>query len=804
MLKNFILVAIRNIKRQKAYSFINIFGLTLGLSISIIIAFYVIDDLTFDNFHNNPENIYRVLSTETSKTGEMLYSITAGPLIPASKESLPEVAEAVRVFTMGQPFVAPGNVPANELSAENAFNLRGFITEPEFLNVFNFEFIRGDREQALVDPNGILITTDAAELLFPDEDPIGKNLTLQFTGPGNNQIDPYVIGIIEQPPTNSHIQFQFIIPLRIETNPQWWDSWENLMLSAYVILTPGADPDQVADKMSEMSFSHGLPEIYRTKLQPLLDVHLGSADHRYDGSNQGRNDATVVYALAVIGIMIVLVAAINFINLSSARASKRAREVGMRKVIGSTKSMLIQQFLGESVFVTLISMFMSLIIVQVSVQYLQNILGKTLEIDFLANPLLLLTFIGIAILIGIAAGIYPATILSSFKPVTVLKGDFQKSSMGTLVRRVLVLFQFAVSISLIIGVMLIHDQIDYLKSLDLGYNRDQVVRLFAPPNNQSDLFRNRVEALPGVIRTGRSSGVFGGDLIRYEVIPEGASREESQMFQQLAIDENFFDVMKIKMVDGRSFSRDFTSDTSNAVLVNETAARKAGWDNPLGKRLELVEIDGSITSKQVVGVVKDFHFSNARQGVEPLFFQLNTQNTFMTTVRLAGGTIEETMNQIEELFAEVYPQNNLNIQFLDALFDQQFNNDRNFAANLAYFSGFAILIGCLGLLGLVSYSVEQKKSEIAIRKVLGSAETSIVYLLAKDFLKWVLVANVIAWPLSYYGVSLWLEGFYYRTPIGFTPFIISGIAALAIALLTVSYQSVRAARANPATSLRNQ
>jgi putative ABC transport system permease protein len=764
----------------------------------------VIDDLTYDNFHEDAENIYRVLSTETTKSGEMTYSITAGPLIPASKESIPEVVEAARVFAMGQPFVAPGNVPPNELSADNAFNLQGFIAEPEFLEIFSFDIISGDRGKALVDPNGILITPDAAELLFPGEDPIGKNITLQFTGPGNNNIEPYVIGLIEKPPTNSHIQFQFIIPLRVETNPQWWDSWENLMLQGYVKLIPGADYKEVAQKMTDLSFSHDLPEIYKTKLQPLSDVHLGSTDHRYDGSNRGKNDATVVYALAVIGIMITLVAAINFINLSSARASKRAREVGMRKVIGSTKSMLIKQFLGESVFVTLIAMTLALIIVQVSVPYMQNILGKQLDINFLANPVLLAVLILVAVVIGIAAGIYPAIILSSFKPVTVLKGEFHKSSIGTLVRRVLVLCQFAVSISLIICVLLIYDQIEYLKSIDLGYNRDQVIRMFAPPNNQSDLFRNRIEALPGVVSVGRSSGIFGGDLIRYEIIPEGATRDESQMFQQLAIDENFFDVLKINMTEGRGFKREFSSDTANAVLVNETAARKAGWDNPIGKRLDLIEIDGSTTSKRVVGVVKDFHFSNARQGVEPLFFQLNTQNTFIISVRLAGGAINGTITEIQKIYEEVFPNINFNYQFLDVLFDQQFNNDRDFATNIAYFSGVAILIGCLGLLGLVSYSVEQKMSEIAIRKVLGSHETSIVYLLAKDFLKWVLIANVIAWPLSYYAINLWLEGFYYRTPIGLGPFIISGISALFIALLTVSYQSIRAARVNPAKSLRSE
>lgn len=804
MFKSIFKVAFRNLRRQKGYSFINILGLTTGLAITLIIAFYVIDDLTYDNFHDDADNIYRVLTTESTNTGSMTYSITCGPLIPAAKENIPEIKEAVRTFAMGRPFVAAGVMPQNEMSASNSIQLQGFITQPEFFDVFSFKFLKGDRENALKIPNGVLLTPKAAQQLFKDEDPIGKRITVQFMGPGNGegQQDPYVIGLVEEPPLNSHIQYDFIIAMRIQNFPQWWDSWENFNMQGYLKLNNGADYRSVEEKMIDLAEANNMPDINRPKLQRLLDVHLGSADYRYDFSNRGKNDKTVVYALGVIGLMIILVAAINFINLSSARASKRAREVGMRKVIGSNKSMLIIQFLGESVFLTLISMILALTIIEITLPYVDNLLGKTLQINFFTDPLLLLVMIITAIFIGILSGLYPAFILSSFKPVSVLKGNFQRSGIGSLVRKILVLFQFAVTISLAIAVIIIHDQIEYLKSIDMGYSRDQVVTSFAPPNN-GDLYVDRLRTLPGVVSVGRSSGIFGNDFGRFEVVPEGLSREQSEMFQNLAIDENFLNTLEIGMADGRGFSNNFKADTNASLLINQTAANKLGWDSPLGKRLSLVEVDGSLTTKQVIGVVKDFHFNSMRSKVEPLFFQLNTQNTFLFSVKLAGGQINETIEKMGEIYFEVYPNNNFNYQFLDDAFDQQFQNDRNFADNIAYFSGFAIFIACLGLIGLVAYSVEQRKSEIAVRKVLGSSEGKIVFLLAKEFLKWVVVANLIAWPLSFFGIGLWLDSFTYKVTPGFTPFLLSGFAAMLVAFLTMFYQSLKAARSNPVEALRN-
>lgn len=805
MFLSYFKIAYRNLIKHKGYSAINIVGLSLGLIVSLVIAFYVTDDLTYDSFHKDAERIFRVLTIEKSGGGEMIYSITAGPIIPAVKENIPEVEASTRVFSMGRIFVSPDIVPVQEMSATNSIQLQAFITEPNFFDVFSFKLLSGDRQNALRTPNGILLTPEAAELLFPNENPIGKRVTVQFMGPGNGngQQDPFVIGLVEKPPLNSHIQYDFIIPLKIDNFPLWWESWENFMLQGYVKLKNPHDEKIVEQKMLDLARANNMPEINIPLLQPLRDVHLGSAEHRYDGSNQGKNDSTVVYALAVIGLMVILIAAINFINLSSARASQRAREVGLRKVVGSNKSYLIFQFLGESIFITFIAMIIALVVIQLTVPSMSEFLGKQLEIDFIDNPPLLLLMILVSVFVGVAAGLYPAFILSSFRPATVLKGEFRRGKTGVLIRRILVVCQFAITISLVIMVLVVQDQIQYLKNLDMGYNRDQVIAMFAP-NNANDLLRERMRNLPGVVSVGRSSGVLGGDYIRYEVVPEGVDREESSMFQQIWIDDEFFKTLEIDMAQGRGFSPEFISDTTEAIIINEAAARKAGWRDPVGKRLSMIEVDGSMTTKRVVGVVKDFHFSNARQAIEPFFFQLNTQNTFLFVVRLEAGKITETVEKITELYSEVYPGQNFNFQFLDNLFDQQFNADREFATNVAYFSGFAIFIACLGLLGLVAYAVDQKKSEIAVRKVLGSGEIKIIKLLAFDFLKWVLVANLIAWPAGYFASKIWLEGFVFRVSLSPLPFIISGAGALVIAFLTMLYQTIKAARTNPARALRSE
>ncbi len=808
MLKNFLLVAVRNIKRQKSYSFINILGLTVGIAITLVIAVYVIDDLSYDRIHPEAENIYRVL-THNKKTSAT-NAITSGPLLPAAKENIPEVITSTRTVGFGGfMFTAPERIPVDELSADNSIRLRGFLTEPNFFEVFSFKILEGDRENALITPNGILITPQAAELLYPGENPIGKAITLQHLGGsnGNGQQNLFVIGIVEPPPLNSHIQYDFIIPFIAENNPVWWNQWIAYSLQGYVKLTEGSDIKSVEQKLTNMAHSNNVPQTEIVKLQPLLDVHLGSTDLRHDWANHGRNDKTIVYTLAIIGFLIISVAAINFINLSSARASKRAREVGMRKVIGSNRTMLITQFLGESVFLTLIATTAALIIVQLISPGLNDYLGKTLQIDFLGNQLILFSVISIAIVIGILAGIYPALILSSFKPVTVLKGSFTHSRIGEVIRKTLVLFQFSVTIALTSAVIIILNQIDYLKTIDMGYNRDQVVTLTAAYDaNANELLKSKLLNIADVKSVGRSNDLIGSSFNGYNMIPEGASSDDIFPMKSISIDNTFFETLEINIISGRQFTEGFPGDTANSILINETAAKKLGWDNPLGKKLDFKDLEenGILPSKRIIGVVKDFHFENSRQQIQPFMYQLNSQYAANFLIKLAGGRIPETLEKIETAYSEVYPNRSFSPQFFDEVFDNQYDSDKEFATNIAYFSGVAIFIACLGLIGLVAYSVEQKKKEIAVRKVLGSNEKSIVTLLSKGFLRWVLMSNIIAWPASFFVTGLWLDEFVHKASIGFLPFITAGSLAVIIALLTLSFQTIRAARLNPVELLRSE
>ncbi|MCP4726266.1 MAG: FtsX-like permease family protein [bacterium] len=795
MLKNILKIVFRNFIRQKGYSFINISGLTIGLAISIILSFYVIDDLTYDRFHPNAKNIYRVLTVGSSRPSPS--AIIPGPLMVAVKEEVPEITGSTRITYFGRvPISRPGESVDRE-DEENQVRARALITDPGFFDVFSFKIIAGNAEEALKDPSGILLTPEIAEAVFGEEDPIGKPIVVR----GVNSA--FVSGIVEAPPTSSHIQYGLIIPLRIEMNPVWWDSWENIALSGYVSIIENADPFDVEQKIIDVGRKNNLAEIYSSRLQPLLDVHLGSSDFNYDFRNLGKNDAAVVYTLAVIGIIILLIACINFINLSSARASKRAREVGLRKVVGSRRWQLSLQFLCESLCFTLLSLFFALILIQLSLPYLDTILGKHLDIDFIRSPLLILVLAGFAVIVGLLSGIYPSAILSGFKPINVLKGEFQTSGAGILFRRFLVVFQFAITIALIIGVFIVYLQIDFLKSISMGYNRERILVIPNFVGNRDDILKNRLTDNSGIISMGRISSMPGGTFPRYEIIPEGFDRGNSRMFQRFEIDEGIFNTLDISLSYGRSFSSEFASDSADGVIINETAADYTGWNDPIGKSIQIVGLEGELITKRVVGVVRDFHYSSTREVIEPMFFLFNPRASFFLAARIAPDRTTNIIDQIQELHNELFPDRQVNPFYLDDNFDQQFNNDRDFAANIGIFAGIAVFIAILGLLGMISYAIEQRRQEVAIRKVLGCSEKKIFAILTVDYLKWIALANLIAWPLGYYGMSKWMNGFMYQVPLTLWPYIVSGVGSISIALIAVSFQTIRASISNPVSELRH-
>jgi putative ABC transport system permease protein len=799
MMKNYIRITLRNFRRHKGYTFINFAGLAIGLAVTLIITFYVMDDLKYDKFHRDADRIYRILSVGVKRGTKN--SITAGPLVPAFKEGIPEVEYATRVvFGERMPLGPPGT---NFRTADEGSIIRTecILADADFFDVFDFKILGGQSGEALGKPGAVFLTPETAEALFGSRNPIGEPIAV-----GAFEETSFVAGIVAAPPTTSHIRFGMVCALIPEDNPVWWDNFENLTLMGYVKLAKNADPQAVEAKMVRLAAGTEFPKIFEPRIQPLLDIHLGSANHSYDRLNLGKNDIVVVYTMAVIGILVLLVACINFINLSTSRAGMRAHEVGMRKVVGSNKRQLVAQFLGESVLMTVFTFIAAVAIAQLSLPSLSTILNKQLRLNLEQDFFLLILFFLIALGIGILSGIYPAFVISSFNPVNVLRGELQTGKKGVFMRRTLVVFQFAITTALLVCVFVVLAQIKHLKSVDMGYNREQVLVVFNPVREGVDLLKQRLAALPSVVSSGNMDAQPGPNFNRMEIIPEGFTRPSDITSARFHIDEDLFETLEITILEGRNFSREYPTDLTDGLIVNETLLQRANCtlEDAVGRKIEIVDEEGKLIPKHIVGVIKDFHYSTPRRKSEPMMFLYNPRQAYLLMARIAPGQISRALPAIEKAYKEIHPERRFNPSFLDETFDQQFERDRTFMRNIGIFAGIAIFIACLGLIGLVAFSIEQRRKEIAIRKILGSGEKKIFSLLAVDFLKWVVIANLIAWPCAYFAMSRWLHAFVFRMPFQPWPFLISSAAALCFAFLTISFQTLRATRANPANVLRHE
>jgi putative ABC transport system permease protein len=506
--------------------------------------------------------------------------------------------------------------------------------------------------------------------------------------------------------------------------------------------------------------------------------------------------------MGMIGLIILLIACFNFINLSTSRAATRAPEVGIRKVVGARRINLAFQFLGEAMLMTITSFLIALIIVKITLPSLDTILRKELEINFSENPLLILLLFVIAVFIGFISGIFPSLVLSSFKPVNILKGKFHTGKAGLMLRKILVVIQFVITTSLILGILFIIAQINFLQSRDMGYNRDNVVVVPRKPGGE-DILKNNIAAIPGVVSLGRVETPTSYYLSRIEVFPKDDGRTNSFRALQLRIDEGFLNAMEIAFVKGRNFSKQFATDKTDAVIVNETFVKRTGRDinNLMGKSLSFVDRKGNIFQKKVIGVTEDFHYLTARQALEPMVLHLRPDAPYLM-IRLTPGQISRSFERIKEEGKKLYPHRPPRTYFFDKDFDVQFENDREFARNIVIFAIIGIIIACLGQIGLVSYTIEQRRKEIVVRKVFGCGELKVVRLLSIDFLRWVVLACVIAWPCGYLAIKNWVNEFVYRVPLTVWPFLLAAAVSLVIAFLTLSFQTFKAARANLADTLR--
>ncbi|HEX9974328.1 MAG TPA: ABC transporter permease [bacterium] len=782
MFKNYLKIALRNIKKHKGFSFINVTGLAIGMAICILMLLWVRDELSFDRFHENGDQIYRVVSEIHTADHISRNARTPNPLGLTLKAKYPEIINFVRFQGFDQWLV--------KYEDKSFINDNLGTADPSFFEMLSFPFIKGDPKTALKDKNSIVITENMAKKYFGDEDPMGKVLKIleDFT----------VTGVIKNIPENSHFHFDCIFPIEImesfwETN---FDDWRAIRFYTYLQLGKNNSGEMVSQKIANVVRDHLPSSNTKIYLQPLRDVHLRS-DFEWDLDNYAQGSMTYIYIFTLVAFCILLLACINFMNLSTARSMQRAKEVGMRKVSGAQRSDVIKQFFGESILLTFIALFLALILTELILPVFNNLSGKQLSLEFFNNFGFLIGLLGIALLTGIISGSYPAIFLSRFHPAEVLKGvSHWSTNRGTSLRKILVIFQFALTTILIIGTTVIYNQVNYIRNKNLGFNRDHIIT-FGSHHMNYEPFKNELLKNPNILSMTQSQapnlqpwGVIGFNW-------EGQTPDQKDiMLYPVQVDYDYLKTFNIKMAEGRFFSKEFSTDATQAVVINETAAKVLGMKSPLGKKISHEQLQGTI-----IGVIKDFHQSSLHNQIEPLIFHI-PEEFHLICAKLNSKNISKTLALIEKTWKKFVPNYPFTYEFLDKTIDNQYKAEQKISTIFKYFTILAIFIACLGLFGLASFMTEQRTKEIGIRKVLGASISGILFLLTREFTKWVLFANLIACPIAYLAMNKWLQNFAYRINLGVWIFVLSAVIALIVALVTVGYQAIKAALANPVESLR--
>jgi len=786
MLANYFKTALRNLRKYKGYSFINITGFAIGIACCILIMLWVTDELSYDAFHEKSDRLFRIVEEQPYAGGDIFkVAVTPGPLGPALEEEYPEVVAACRLTFAPRFLVRYGDKIFYESNLGMA--------DPSFWSMFDFPLVKGDREKVFDRFNSIVISESAALKYFGDEDPLEKALRLE------NMFDLIVSGVMKDVPENSHLQFDFVMPFKLlEFGGQRIDIWGNNSYFTYVELSENADPAVADEKIRSVITKH-LPESDTTcHLQPLRRIHLHSD---YVADLGGHGDIRYVYIFSMVALLVLVIACINFMNLATARSGNRAREVGMRKVTGAYRSDLIRQFLGESILFALIAFVLAMGIAFLLAPAFGGMAGKTLSMDFSHNLGMLAGLIGIAVLAGLGAGIYPAVYLSGFHPVHVLRGSTLAGPQGRTFRRVLVVGQFALSIGLIISSLVVSSQLHFIRKKPLGFDREHVIymRLGMQTAQNFEAFRSEALRDPDIL------GVSAAESLPIYIVNSTSNvnwptknPDDNILFHNLSVTHDFFEMMGMTMAEGRAFSREFSTDDEQAYILNQAAAQVIGQELPVGKPFTLWETSGII-----VGIVEDFHFKSLNTEVEPLVIRMRAPGDFYyMLIKIRDGNIPETMGRLTAIWDKASPHFPFDPSFLDAEFDRMYRAEQRMGRIFGAFTGLAIIIACLGLLGLASFMAERKRREIGIRKVLGANVGSIMLLMSKEFFILVAAANLLAWPAAFYFMRRWLQNYAYNA--GIDPFIFIGAALIAgaVTLLTVSGHAFHAATSDPVDSLR--
>jgi putative ABC transport system permease protein len=789
MIRNLLKTALRHVLKHYGYSILNILGLTIGITSALFLIIYVADEVSYDRYHEKADRIYRVSSKITEPDDQFTWNVAQIPFGPQVVQDYPEVQSFVRFIDMPRALYKYGDTEFNE---ENFYYVDSTI-----FDIFTYRIIKGEVKSALTQPNKIILTERIARRYFGSDDPIGKTLTA-----GASSYE--VTGVIQDVPFNSHFRFD---ALAARNNlPKQLGSWGNFGVFTYLLFPENFDIKAFELKMQDMYTAYMKPIFGPINikieyiLEPITRIHLYSTN---PGEPEPTGSITYVYIFAIVAIFLVLIAAMNYMNLATARSAGRAREVGLRKVLGSHRSFLIFQFLTESLIFTLLSLLLSLLLIAVLLPQFNLLAGKNFDLHVLSTPSFLFTIAGVIILVGVLGGSYPAFFLSRFSPITVLKGEVTKGSAGSLFRKLLVIIQFTISVVMIICTMVVYKQLNYLKNMDQGFDQKNILslQLNQQMGRKYPVLKQSLLEIPDikyVCSTNTPIGEGSGKLIFNVETDQGMSQRG---INYAIVDHDFVDALGIKIVKGRDFQEDMPSDTLQGVVVNETFVKRMGWQEPLGKKIEAG--NGAFVTARVIGVMKDYHQTGMYNEIESLLLAYRIRNN-VVYIKTGDSNIKQTIDRIEAKWKEIFPDQPFTYTFLSERFNRQFEADEKRGFIFTLFTILAILIACLGLFGLASYMVEHRTKEIGIRKVFGASEKIIVSLIFRDFLTLVSVAIVISLPLSWYFMNNWLENYVYRTTVGLALLIAAAVMTIVITFLTVSYKAFQASALNPAESIKTE
>lgn len=797
MVRNYFKITIRHFYKNKGFTFINLTGLAMGISACLLIISFVWNEMSYDQFHQKKDRIFRLNKIVTPTTGETeLHAITSGNMGPALTMDFPEVEQSLRLL--------PWFGDILMFRDEQKLKISDVVfTDKNFFEFFDFKLLEGNAKTVLEKPQSIVLSEETSKKFFGDENPVGQTII------GYRNLPYQITGVIENSVKNTHFRYSALIswsstvPGVGALNMTWLNNWITQANYTYLMLSSKQSNKTLLPKLVDFmkKYMPTRTEQYQLYFQPLTDIHLKSTNLQYS-RNLNLGNILYVYIFSGTAFLILFIACINFVNLSTAQASKRSREVGVRKVMGAVRRQLSIQFLGESLLLSILAMFIAILFVKWSIPIFERFTGYEFHFDLFSNGFFILMLIGLTFLVGLFSGTYPSLVLSRFNPIRVLNGSWNGDKGSKLPRQILVTTQFSISIILILGTLMIFRQMNYVQTKNMGFKKDQIVVLpigITEISEKHVTFKQEILQDPEIKNVAGSQSVPGSGTMSFSLLPEGKLELENWQAEIYPVDYDFLQTYKMEMAEGRYFSKEFTTDAKEAVIINQTLQKSLGWQNPVGKRLD---VSGETTNSKVIGVIKDFNFESLHHSVSPLVLFISPKRTDYLSLQITGNNVQSTLKFLEEKWLSFESKYPFEYYFLDKEFENFYLSEKRMMQTLGLFSSIAILIACLGILGLVSFTVEQKTKEIGIRKILGASASKIVVLLSKDFLLLVSIALIVASPVAYYFIQKWLQGFAYQTPINLWIFFWAGSIAFFISILTISTQAIRAALKNPAETLR--